>query len=233
MRIGNFSALISEGELAREHRKYDKALSCFDRAIRIAGSEGENVAMMAALSHRALVWKHLFEQTGRRNFLELTKADSEAGLAVAKSDKSVPAEVTAPLLLRLGDYYRLMRDRELALSYYHQALDVVSKSSPGKVAEYESHYALALIEKGQVKKGFMLLSECLQAIQADQSYRPFHRLIVESGIWLRMAEAYKGKNPAAYEKALTEAEKLAKTLKIKHKMPMRLVQVENLRREKM
>jgi tetratricopeptide (TPR) repeat protein len=227
----NFKKLIEQGEIAREHEDYSEALRCFDLAIVEAGSVKDWLSVTQALGHKLIIYKHLFQKTRERPFLELMLKDAEAYLNIANK-KKLPSEIKKIPLLRIADYDFLTGAYTKAVTVYQSALAHIPKRKVNEIAEYQSHYALALIKANRPELGLDLLRDSLSKIEKAKGMRPSHRLVVKSGIFGRIALASIWMKDGitarqAFEKAMIDALILEK----KYKRPMRLRQLEILRNE--
>jgi tetratricopeptide (TPR) repeat protein len=222
----NYNKLIEEAEITREQGKMDKSLALLSEAIIEAGRNNDWDSVLAALGQRIITYLHLYQETGDKNFLELFWADTQGGLKIARRTKA-SGENKAPLMLRIGQYHGLMGDHLTASSYHTAALNLLPRKKDGRFAEYLGFKGVELALAGN-KKGLTDLEEALRIIETDTELRPFHKLVIKSGILLRIAEAkYKFKDKT-WNDALDDAFDIAETLSRKHKMKMRLYQAEQL-----
>jgi glycosyltransferase involved in cell wall biosynthesis len=127
-------------------------------------------------------------------------------------------------------YWMYKEDFTQALEQFALALEELSKSNPKPSiqAEYLGHYGQALAKSGHTE-GFAKLKEALQIIRTHRDLRPFHQLIVESGILLRLADAYISRHDLDNARSyLKEAKPLVDELAQEHGMEMRQNQFHNL-----
>ncbi|MBI3952512.1 MAG: hypothetical protein HY336_00985 [Candidatus Doudnabacteria bacterium] len=224
--------LIDKGELAREKGQNEKALSVLDKAVFVASQKKNYPSLLQALAHKLLVWKHLYLKTKDPAFLELMKSDAEAGLAIAK-EKKVSKEFQAVFLLRIGHYYQYVSKYKEAVKFTKQAVNLIDEKKSGKYAEYLGHNGLSLTLSGQ-KQGLAILRKSLEIIKKAKNLRPFHKLVIHTGILMRLAISLNKFNKKSEAKdMLASAEKLAMILAKKYKMPFRLFQLNEIKKNKL
>ena len=223
-----YDQLIEQGEIAREKENYSEALTALDKALIIAARDEQWTQLVNALAHKLLTYKHLFQKTGKDSFLELMLGEAQTGLKISE-DKKILGQPKAVMLLRIGDYHFLKEEFAKAMSFYEEALENIEKEKKGEHAEYLSHLGLCQAELGK-QEGLDNINQALQLALADDQTRPFHKLVILSGIHMRQAVAYNKfkqfeQAKASFEIAKTMAEELA----LEHKMSMRLKQLEKVK----
>jgi tetratricopeptide (TPR) repeat protein len=223
-----FDKIISEGEEAREREDYPRAFERFDQAIVLAATKSDLTTLINALAHKLLIYKNLYQKTGNNWFNELMAGDAKTGLKIVEKS-GLLGQPKAVILLRLGDYHINKKNYELAATAYKEGLENSDVNKPGEYAEYLSHLAWAQGLMGD-KDAIAHLKKSLEIAESDTNLRPFHRLVILSGINMRLAEVYKVQdNPEESLAALDIAEKMAKELQSEFHMPMRLKQAGLLR----
>jgi tetratricopeptide (TPR) repeat protein len=227
----SFHELIEKGEIARERKNYDRALLCFDLAINRASDNHDLFSVIEALGHRLLIYKHKFKKKRNRLFLELMLKDAEACLAIASKMK-LPKEVNKVGYLRIGDYHYLTGAYTKAVTCYKKAISCIPKNKTNEIAEYQSHYGLALVKTKRIDQGLKNLFESLVTLRKSNSLTGFRRLTIESGILMRLSEGSRfAGNHAFADDYLEEAKQLAEVLETKHKMSNRLEEIEEMERD--
>lgn len=228
----NLKKLTEQGELAREKNQDAKALSLLDQAILEAGRKKDYASLLLALSHKLLVWKHAYLKTRDQAFLELMLGEARSGLIIAKNTQ-VEKGLQAIFLLRIGHCFQYRNNYKLAEHYTKQAVQLISKKDQAKYAEYLGHYGLSQ-SLAKDKKGLDSLKQALKIIEKAKKVRPFHKLVIHSGLLLRTAIALKkfGKKQET-EDMLFAATEISKILAKKYKMPMRLYQIQEIKNKKL
>ncbi|HYE22208.1 MAG TPA: hypothetical protein VD998_01315 [Verrucomicrobiae bacterium] len=230
MEPSKYQLRLEEGEKAREQEDYALALKSFDQAI-IEGVELDDpILILNALAQKLLVYKHMFQKTTNPVYNLLMLGDAQTGLKIAE-EKKVTGQPKAVMLLRSGDYFFWKKDYATAQTLYEEAVLNVDQEKKGEYAEYLSHLGICQALNGN-KTGLENLNKALTLASEDNTLRPFHKLVIVSGIHMRLAMANKkfgdtDKAIKEYETATTMAEELASV----HKMPMRLKQLEIVAKE--
>jgi tetratricopeptide (TPR) repeat protein len=229
---GSVANLIEQGEFAREKGQDERALSLLDRAIFEAGKKKDYASLLAALSHKLLVWKHAYLKAKDMAFLELMFSEAWGGLKIAQRVK-VEKGFQAVFLLRIGHYFQYKGNYKLAQNYGRKALKFISKNDKARYAEYLGHFGLSQALAGN-KQGLNTLKQALKLIEKAKKVRPFHKLVIHSGILTRASIALNkfGKKSEARE-MLDAAFELAKILARQYKMPMRLHEALEIKKKKL
>jgi len=221
---------MEQGEVAREKGDQAQALTSLDQALLLAVQEKEYSTAVNILGQHLLVFKVRYEQTGDDTFMELLYADVLAGLRLCDHNH-IAGQPKSVMLLRGGDYFLHKRDYATAAEQYGMAVAELNKTSrepEETLAEYIGYWANALVKNGD-HTAFAKFDEALHILEEHHGLRPFHQLIVESGILLRQADAYnfvgqKDKAIAIWNKAKQIADSIAS----EHGMNMRQKQAEKL-----
>ncbi len=225
----NYKQLIQKAEIAREHNQQTKALELLDLTLIEVGLKKRYDLMLETLAQRLIIWLHYFQSTGDASFLELLVADARAGYAIGTT-KKVKKGLVAIMLHRIGHYHFYKKEFKESAIFYKASLEDLLPKDKGQIAEYTGHYALSLILSGD-KKGLTKLKQALVLASDDKKLRPFHKLIIESGLLIRLAIAsWHLKDRKMYQEYLDEAQVLALVLKDKYKMPQRLQQITYLKK---
>lgn len=223
--------LIEQGEMVREKKNWDKALEIFDRAIIEAARLKKPETIINILAHKLIIYKHLYNESGNQIFLELLYNESKAGIHLADVF-IIQGQARAVSLLRVADYYYLKGDYKTANKYYYESLENLNPEDKAMYGEYLGHLGLSEVLSGEKKKGFATLDRAYEQVFENKSLRPFHKLVILSGIRLRQAKAFGEMGDKVKAKIyLDDSEQLAKQLVQEYKLPLRLEEVERLRKE--
>lgn len=219
-----FDQLIDSGERARELEDFDRSFAIFDQAILLATKLNDPAKIINAIGHKLLAYKHLAERSNSENYWQLYRGEVETGLKIA-SDAKIEGQPMALMLLRQGDYFSHLLDYAKAEEIYQKALEKLDPNDGGVYGEYLSHFGLAQSMSGKTE-GLTTLKTSFDTVALDNKLRPFHKLVVLSGINLRLAlaSAKLGFDEDS-KKYMAEAERQAKELAEQHKMSIRLKQI--------
>lgn len=223
--------LIKKGEIAREKKDYKLALSTFDEAMLAGGKQNRWADFVEALGHRIVIDKHFWWMTKDEGFLEVMRADVELGLKIC-SLKKLSGRYHAVFQLRMGDVLvDESKSKESVLWYRRAVKSLVGTPKNAGYGEYLAHLGKGLILVDKSKEAKRILLQALNYIQRDKSIRPFHRLILESGTISWLALALKSENPQQSQELFRKALAMGKELKNKYQMPMRLTQLEIMKKQ--
>ncbi|MCL5008984.1 MAG: hypothetical protein M1400_01430 [Patescibacteria group bacterium] len=223
--------LFEDFENLSEQGRTAEALAVIDRASVDAAAAKRSDLVVEALNHKLHIFKHLYQKTGQEIYLLLMRSEAFAALALADRFQ-VSGAPKAAALLRYADTFYMEGKYQESTALYAQALEVLPKTVSGAYAEFLSHYAISELKWRQNPEALKKLLEALSLAEADGALRPFHKLIILSGIQARLAEASTIlNNRAESEQYFTRAEENALKLEREYGMPMRRIQLENLKQQ--
>lgn len=226
----NYDELILQAETAREQDKYAEALLALDQAIIICGYERDFVKLINTMAHKLIIYKNLFQKTGSEIFNELMFGVAQSGFSITER-YGITGQPRAVMIMRLADYYFWTKNFARATALYKEAVTNADRAKPGEYSEYLSHLGLSEVFSDE-PDGIKRLLESLDLAKIDTLLRPFHKIVVECGINMRLAVAYnKLGNKDESKKYYSQALKQAKELKEKYGMGMRLIQLESVKQE--
>lgn len=210
------SSKIEEAELMREHRLVDEAIQLLSEIIYTALSINETSIIARAVAHRILCFEHLYKNTGAEEFLQKMLDDILFGierLSVSPAEKAV-------FHLRYGVYYMLQGKNTEAESESQIAYDTAPEEDK---AEYLGHLAALKALNGKVQEAIGNLLSALQLVQSRGPARAFHKMIIISGLYARLAKvAPRGRRYYLTITSLIRGYRLAWVLKREHGMPQML-----------
>lgn len=231
MRKSEFKKLITKGEIAREKKDYKTALACFDEAMLISGTQRRWDDFVEALGHKIVIDKNFWQTTKDKGFLESMWADVELGLRISKM-KKLPGRYRAVFQLRMGDILLQEKKFKKSVPWFRQALKSLAGTPKNAgYSEYLRHLAEGLILAGKEREAKKNLRRSLRLLQKDRNVRPFHRLNLELAIIACLALAIRKEDPKKSKELFNQAVSMAKKLRDKYKMPMRLKQLEIMKKE--
>ena len=223
--------LFERFEYLSERGDYAAALELIDRTCLEAAFSARPDWVVEALNHKLHVYKHLYQKTGEAIYLDSMGAVANLALDFCEKHR-LTGPPKAAALLRYADACYLKADLVQAVEFYQRALAEIPPLPEGRYAEYLSHWAVAKIKLNQDPAILVELEKALTLAKNDATLRPFHQLIILSGIQARLAESYAALGrPREAEAALAEAETLAGQLEKTYAMPMRRIQLETLKRQ--
>jgi tetratricopeptide (TPR) repeat protein len=231
MKKTKFKKLITKGEIAGERKDYKTALACFDEAVLISGAQRRWDNFVEALGHKIVIDKHFWQTTKDKGFLELMRGDIELGLKLSKM-KKLPSRYLAVFQLRMGDILLQEKKFKESVPWFRQALKSLARTPKNAgYSEYLRHLGEGLILAGKEKEAKRNLRRSLRLLQKDRNVRPFHRSNLELAVIAWLALAVRKKDFKESKELFNQATSMARKLRDKYKMPMRLKQLELMKKE--
>jgi len=247
----NPKELMAAAEQALLAGEIEKSLELSEQASDLAETQKDYAGVLNAQAYISILHKvqlrDLPESVGIED-LKRTVLLEELGQAAAKGlkiaeEQDIHGQPKSVVLLRLGDYYYLGGNFQEAANKYKEAVaEIKDYDRPDKntiYAEYLGHYGNALGMAGD-EKGLVELNRALgiaenliegEDQERSQEVRPFHKLIISSGILMRLAEVClkQGKKVQA-EQAFERAQQEAEELQDKYNIAVRLNDLAKLRK---
>jgi tetratricopeptide (TPR) repeat protein len=224
----DIESLITNAETAREQQRYSEAIGLLNQALMSSAEFNLPEKLLSIFGHKAVVFKHLYEMTGSQIYLEMLQGEAIMGLRIAERF-DLTGTLKAALLMRSGDYHMARQEYFQAENLYKQAVSLVDQEKPGEYAEYLSHLAFAEVCNDK-PDSLENLKFSYSMAASDESLQSFRRMIVLSGIKLRIAQALSHLNKIDEASIqLKEASTQAESLNSEFKMPMRLRQVDAIK----
>lgn len=209
--------LIREAERICEQGHPHEAMEILNRVIENTRKNGDPEMESSALGHKIVCLKHIYQNTRDEKTLEKIHGHIKLGMMLPISEQH-----KAVFHLRLGDVYTARQDYQNAERSYRKAARLVRRD---KIVhpEYLGHYAESKAVNGKPLLAIVLILIALRKVdEAKDILRPFHRLILVSGLYARLAKsAIKARKFPLALSALFKGYALAWWLAIKHKMPQR------------
>lgn len=231
MAKSKFKELITKGEIAREKKDYRIALAYFDEAMLISGKDKRWADFAEALGHKVVIDKNFWQTTKDKGFLELMRADIKLGLSISKM-KKLPGRYSALFQLRMGDVLLQEKKFKKSVPWFRQALrSLAGTPKNAGYSEYLRHLAEGLILTDKKKEAKRILSRSLRLLRGDRNVRPFHRLNLEVAIIAWLALAIRKEDSKKSKELFNRAVSMAKELRDRYKMPMRLKQLQMMKKE--
>ncbi len=216
--------LIDQSEKQREQGALSDALASIDNAIALAGEEANYIELLEAIAHKLEIWKSFHAKTQQSVFWELLKGDAEAGLYIAEA-YNIQSHPRAVMLLRRGTYDMFRKNYEAAVDWFQKACAALPENEQaGTRAEFLGYLGEAEGNAGRIE-GITHLEQALAEVQASSDMRPFHKMVIESGIHLRVAKVLVQMGREEEARAHWQSAKnIAESLVFEHNMPSRLEQ---------
>ncbi len=220
----NFHKFIKWAEKLCEEGDLNGSFSVLERAEKFLGYANlvepkQQSFYGKILSQRIICNKHLWQNKRDLKYLKLMSEDVLSGLnlKISKNEKAV-------FCLRCGDVFAAQDDFDKAEENYQLAYDLVNKGDFAE-AEYLGHLAEIKSRNGKNAEALKLFEKALFIMQTQAEIRPFHKLIIESGLYMRLAKClFATAHYYMAMKFLFRSYKMCLKLKFIHGMPQRLKQ---------
>jgi len=216
----NVLSLIKQAEKVREEGNSTLAAHMLGIALQDAERLGRDELIGETLGQLIVCLKHLY-QNGDKSSLASMEQMVARGLVLKISDQS-----KAVFLLRQGDVYTFKKEYKPAEASYNAALRLVLKTNGYLAIEYKGHWAESLLKIGRDSKYVSrLIEDAINDLAKVTDVREFHRLIILSGLYARLAKSQKQSWQfiRAY-RSLRKCYQLCKQLRNQYNMPQRLNQ---------
>lgn len=215
---------IDQSEKLREQGALSDALVSIDNAIAFAGEEANYVELLEAMAHKLEIWKFFHTKTQQAVFWELLKGDAITGLHIAEA-YNIHGHPRAVMLLRRGTYDMFHKNYNSAVEWFKKAYSALPASEQtGTRAEFLGHLGEAEGSTGN-EEGVAHLEQALAEVKASTDIRPFHKMVIESGIHLRAARVSMVLRRERDARVHWEqAKNISEILSKEHNMPARLAQ---------
>ncbi len=203
-----------EAAQARESGETLKALSLYHQALAAYQAEGDDLGFAEALADESISLRHLYEETGDKNWLILAKHDNMAGVEIAK--KSGNKEALALPLYNLGktqawlgewdEAVRTLKDAIKSLKEYPPKIHKIEERST-VMADFKIHLAVAEYKAGD-KTALERAEESLKELKEGSEISDYNKNVWVSGGHMYLAEIYKDLDSQKAHKHLNEAKKI-------------------------
>jgi hypothetical protein len=179
--ISELEANICRAEEMREEGDAESSVLKLTRVIAEARRRLPNPdsVVAQALGHRITSYLHLYRHSGDKTYLQMMTVDCMIGLGC-----DVPETQRAKFHLRAGQVEMIQGGADLALALFHLARKKVQLCSTEE-AELGGYFAEALTMVGSYEEALIECDQALKILSAVDSVKPFHRLIIASGLYGR------------------------------------------------
>ena len=208
---------IREAERICEEGHPRDAMEILDRVIEFTRKNGDPETESSALGYKIVCLKHIYQNTRDEKVLQQMHGYIKLGMILP-----ISAQSKAVFHLRLGDVYTAKQDYKSAERSYRKAAWLVRRDKV-MYPEYLGHYAESKAMNGKSQRAIIMILIALQKVEeAKNNFRPFHYLILVSGLYARLAKAsIKARKFGLAVNALFQGYTRAWWLAIRYKMPQR------------
>lgn len=203
--------LHKQANIAMEEGDFLAALKFTDEALAVYVEEGDIFGAAEVLALQVLTFRHLWEKSGKKEFLDL--AEVSATKSVRMAEKSGKPEAVAVPLHTLGKVCEDLGQWPEAAEAQQKALDIMTRTPPERhnrpafLAEIRTHLYADQYRAGD-KGALFGLNEAIAALEADSTEPRYNRDVWLSGGYINKAKILKTDDPAEARGALDEARKI-------------------------
>lgn len=179
-----------QAEHAREAGEFGKALELTDQATIQYAVDNDLQGLSEVQSSRLLTFRHLFEQTGKQEYLILAKHAALTGVELAETS-GTPETLSMPYF-NLAKAYEANGEVTNAIEYFKKAIDYKQKF-PGKyhnrvgvIADMVGHLSMAEYKNGD-KSALTRAEEALNQLQTSDEPQ-YNKDVWASGAHMRIDE---------------------------------------------
>ncbi len=200
----------SSAEISREGKEYLASLKYGDEAMIQYQKENDKLGMAEVLASRFLTLKHLYRETGDKDYLSIGKYTLLAAIDIA--EKSGNPEAVALPYFHLGECLELLEDRAQAITFYQKAVENMQNHPPSMhnkeatICNMIVHLSFNEYHKGD-KKALKRAEAALKKL-ASLKMDNYTQDAWLSGGYMRLAEVVYGDNKELTQEYLTKAKKI-------------------------
>lgn len=203
-------SLHKKAEDAREEERFLDALEFCDKAMLAFQKEEDALGFTEVLSSRFLTLRHLFEQTQDKNFMILAKHTIMAAVEIARNSGDL--EALAIPLFNLGKAYQTLKEYDLAVNSFKEAISNMIKNPPKEhnrssvIAEMNIHLSVCEYKNGD-KSALKRTEKALVDLASDKEDK-YSKDVWMSGGYMDIAEMIKDTDPNKAKQALNRAKEI-------------------------
>jgi len=211
MDIETARKLHSHEEQEREKGNFVEALKLAAEAKVAYLEVGAKDKFAEVLASESLIFRHLFDRTGKREYLISAKMAVQTSVELAKELGDETA--MAIPVFNLAKIFELMGDNANAIKSYREAVEWLAKAPPAAhnrpavVNDFSLHLAVAELRGGDQTARERAL-KAINLLETDQVEIPFTRDVWASGGYMKLAEIVNATNKAEAMEYLDKAKKI-------------------------
>ncbi len=178
-------SLLLKASKERELAKPVQALEIFNKVLLLAQKEHNHERAIQVFADRAIVYRHMFEDTGDVLFAVLARKDAETMFELVKTWGVSERLHTAYYLLGQGAL--LFQDYSDAENYFYKSLRYF-KGNLSEKGSWRYHWAKALYMTGEKKKALLAFAQAInEIIKNKNSVNDFLYKVYLSGAYANYA----------------------------------------------
>lgn len=210
--------LHAQVEEAREKGNILDALKLSDEALLAYQADGDKQGLSELLSSRSIIFRHLYEKTQDKNFLQLAKAELEATIKIAKNSNIADALILP--LYELANVETELQEYTEAINNYNESLSLVDTSPKERLnhnnpaqnrpvfhATMKNHLAYAEYKNGD-KSAEERMEKAVEEIETAEEPDSFRKNTWLSGGYMSLAKMLKEDEPEKAKKYLQKAKEI-------------------------
>lgn len=194
----------------REAGNHLEALKLYDEAILAYQKDSDILGLAEVFADRAIIYRHLFDQTDDKNFLIIAKHEMMASLEMV--EKSGNKSALAIPYFQLANVQRELGELTDAKNSYQKAIEnqtdnpALEHNRPAVLADMKAHLATIeyqLGDKAALERALTTLSELEQTDEAK-----YNKDVWLSGGYMKLAEAIKEDDLKKAQEYLNKAKEI-------------------------
>lgn len=211
--------LHAQAAQARESGDFENALQLSDQAMLAYQQAGDKLGLSELLTDRSITFRHLFEKTGDKDFLLITKAEMEASVEIAR--RSNNKEALALPIFNLAKVEESLKNYSTAINHYKEAIEQVyatpginepnpnspAHNRPATIPDMKVHLSYSEYKNGD-KSALERMEQSLQDLANSPEVDSYAKNTWLSGGYISMAEMLKEDNPEKANEALQKAKEI-------------------------
>lgn len=212
---------------AREDGDHLKALQILDEAMLAYQKDEDILGLAEVIADRSIVLRHLYGETGDKNFLLEAKGEMEASVEIAKASGN--KEALALPLFNLAKVQEDLGELQAAIQTYTEAAQNMESNPPTNhnrpavLADMKVHLSTCEYRAGD-KDALMRAEQALSEIEASDEVK-YNKDVWMSGAHMRIADMLREDNP---EKAKEHLQNAKDTIDANPDLKLRKTQWEKL-----
>ncbi len=228
--MSNARDLIDKANTVREEGNFLEALKLTDEALVRTEEEGSSALFAETLSNRLLIFRHLYRNTKKRDFLLLAKFEAEAAVAVAEST-GIKESLAVPYF-NLAKAYEDLAQYPESVDFYRKALAAITTHPPkthdrsGVKADFKIHLSVVEYLAGD-KTAYSRLKLAIKELEDsnEKEVSDYNYYVWLSGAHLEVARILVHDDPTAAKNHLESAKKI---ISADSRLTLRRAQLEEL-----
>lgn len=195
---------------SQERGELDKSLELSEQAVKAYEKDRDDLGAAEIQALRFLTFRHKYDQTNDRSFLEKAVESAQKGVGIAKD--SGQTQALAIPLFNLAKAYETLGENQKAVSTFKEALALITNNPPeihnrpAVVADFKCHLATAELRTGE--GSLPKAEESIKELETAAGASDYERAVWVSGAHMRIAEILKNTDLQTAREHLAKAKEI-------------------------